>query len=271
MANKLTDLLGKLVTPAGPIGEFLSPADVFKSRAGLPTSSPHTQRDGGFREVAPAALAAPQFVAKDALTVPSSRVRLVSRYVEEHYAPVYETTTSKNFTVILAASQNLLGWTVTQKARTPHCDCLQATLTQEHDGQLVHRQCGRARQRVADEDIQQHILSLQVAPADEFYNTYYPTIRGNDPVILDGKVLKGEATYNANGRMTHDGTITGGTQMRGGRSEYRRKTKGMVLWDKGVVKEREKAYAAEQKAWITGVRPRMEKFNKQMLPPTTDV
>ena len=271
--EKVGKFLGKLVNPTGPIGEVLSPADVFKTRQGLPTTSPHTLRDGGFHQVAQASLAAPRFVSlAEAGSVPSSRVRQISRHIEEHYAPVYEKTTSKNFSEIMRASQTRLGWTITQVARNPHCDCLQATLTQEHDGSLVHRQCGRARQPIADEEIVQHILSLQFTPDDDYFNMYYDTIPGNDPVITpEGKVLKGTPTYDATGKMTHDGTIRGGTHIKGGRRQYREKTKTMVHWDAGFVKEREKAYADSQTAWIKGVRPRVEKFNKQMLPGKTEL
>ncbi len=248
---KVRDLaqgLKNVLDPAGPLGEIVSPSDVYKQRAGLPVSAPHVQRDSGFVPVNPATLAPVRFVAAVGATPPASRVRLVSRYIEEHWAPVYEKTTSKNYAEIIRASQTLVGWTVTQRPRSPLCDCLQATLEMDHDGTLVHRQCGRARNRVADEDFREHVLSLQIAPSDAFYDGFYPTIPGSDSV------------------MTASGPAKGGTRIRHGRREWREKTKGWVVWDKGVVKEREKAYAAEQQKWITGVRERVVKANRQMLP-----
>lgn len=267
---KIIDKVRKALDPRGPIGNVVSPSDVFKERAGLPVSAPHTDRYRDFNPIAPEMLAAPRFVTIyeiDPVAVPLSRMRLASPYIEEHFEPVYASPEGLSYAEVMRRGNVLVGWTITQRARSPHCDCLQATLEHDHDGVLIHRQCGRARKRVEDADFAEHILRLQFAPSDDFYNMYYETIPGNDPVIMeDGKVLKGAPKYNRKGQMIHDGTIRGGTQIRQGRRQYRTLTKNMVLWDKGVVKEREKAYAAEQKAWLTGVRPRMFKANKQMLP-----
>jgi hypothetical protein len=244
----MLERLKAFLDPRGPLGAVLSPADVYKERAGLPVSSPHVARDIDFKPVDAAALAPVRFVSVYEAKPPASRVRQVSRYIEEHWSPVYATTDSKNFQQILKASQTLVGWRIEQKARSPHCDCGQATLEQGPDGKLVHKACGRAKAPVSDDDIVEHIQSLSFAPADDFYNTFYPTIPGNDAI------------------MTEKGPAKGGTQMTGGRREYREKTKGWVQWDAGVVRERDKAYAAEQKAWIDGVRPRVEKDSKQLLP-----
>jgi len=262
--KKVLDKLAALVDPRGPLGEVLSPADVFKERAGLPVSTPHVARDSGFTQTE-IALAPTYFVAAQNVDVPKSRVRQVSRYVDEHFSPVYDTANTSNFAEAIRASKTLVGWHVTQKARSPHCDCLQATLELE-GGTLVHRACGRARKRVDDADFAEHILSLSIAPSDEFYNMYYPTIPGNDPVIQqDGSVLKGEAVYK-NGKMVHDGTIRGGTMIRGGRRQYRSLTKTMVHWDKGHIKERARAYEEHQKGLLKRVRPMVEKANKERLP-----
>jgi hypothetical protein len=192
-------------------------------------------------------------------------MRLISRYVEEHYTPVYDTPRWSGMAEAIRANTTVIGWNVTQRVRSPFCDCLQATLEMEQ-GKLIHRQCGRARAHKTDEEFIEHIQRLQVAPADDFYNASYPTIPGTDPFIMeDGKPLRGEPVYE-NGKMVHDGIIRKTKTIRGGRAEYKRVTKDMVLWDKGVIKEREKAYAAEQKAWIDGVRPRMFKADKQMMP-----
>ncbi len=263
---KIVDKLKAVLDPRGPLGEVLSPSDVFKSRAGLPVEAPHTVRDANFVPATTFVLAPAKFVAAaDMAEVPYSRMRLVSRYVEEHYAPVYDTPRWSGMAEAIRAQTTVVGWNVTQRVRSPHCDCLQATLEMEH-GKLVHRACGRARAHKTDEEFVEHIQRLQFTPADDMYNTYYPTIPGNDPVIMeDGKVLKGESVYK-DGKCVHDGTIRGGTQMKHGRREWKEKTKNMVLWDKGVIKEREKAYAASQKKWLDDVRPMVVKANKQMLP-----
>jgi hypothetical protein len=252
--------------PRGPLGEVLSPADVYKERAGLPIATPHVARDLDFHPVDPAMLRAPYFVdARNIGDVPKSRMRVASRYIEEHFTPVYETPRFSGMAEAIRANTTVLGWWVEERARSPHCDCLQAKL-EMRDGKLTHVACGRARAHISDQDFVEHIQHLQFAPSDDFYNTYYPTIPGNDPVVLNGKVLKGAPKYDAQGRVVHDGTVRGGTQMRGGRAEYRHRTKGMALWDKGFVKERDAAYAASQKKWIDGVRPRLFKADKQMLP-----
>ena len=254
-----------LVDPRGPLGEVLSPSDVFKERAGLPVSTPHVQRDGGFEPASAFVLQPPRVEAADGgLYIPPNRMRLISRYVEEHYEPIADTPRFSGMAEAIRAHSTVVAWKITQRVRSQHCDCRQATLELE-DGKLIHKACGRARRYVADEDFAEHILTLQIAPSDDFYNTDYPTIPGNDPIEIDGKVLRGEPVYR-DGKMIHDGIIRQSTRMRHGRREYREKTKGMVLWDKGVIKEREKAYAASQKAWIDGVRPRMEKADKQMMP-----
>ena len=162
------------------------------------------------------------------------------------------------------ANTTVVGWRVTQRVRSPHCDCLKSTLELEN-GKLVHKACGRARRHVSDEELAEHILSLSIAPSDDFYNCDYPTIPGKDPMTVDGKLLRGEPVYR-DGKMIHDGIIRKGTVIRHGRREWREKTKGWCIWDKGVVKEREKAYAAEQRKWIKGVRPLVEKVNKERLP-----
>jgi hypothetical protein len=259
----LVDVLRKFVDPRGQIGEFLSPSDVFKSRAGLPIDAPQRAR-AVLPNPPPVILKPASFHDVDTIDVPKSRMRVVSAYVEEHFTPVYKEQESRNYHAILAAGMQLDGWIVEQKLRKQYCDCTNARLERDVDGKLVHRACGRAKTRVADSEFAQHILNIQIAPSDEFYNTYYETIPGDDPVVLDGKVLKGTPVWK-DGKMVHDGTIRGGTQMTRGRREWREKTKGWVLWDKGVVKERDKAYAEYQKKFIDGVRPRVKALSR-LLP-----
>lgn len=260
---KFLEKLGALVDPRGPLGEVLSPSEVYKERIGLPVSAPHVMRDGGFRQTT-IALAPQRVIAAEEVKVPYSRVRQVSRYVEEHYAPVYDVPQFSGLAEAMRANTTVVAWTVTQVARSPHCDCAKARLNMEA-GTLVHKACGRARRRVSDEEFAEHLARLQFIPSDDFYNTDYPTIPGKDPIVVDGKVLRGEPVYR-DGKMVHDGIIRQSTRMTRGRREWREKTKGMVLWDKGVVKERQKAYDKVQADFIAGVRPRMFKADKQMLP-----
>jgi hypothetical protein len=261
----VVDKLGALLDPRGPLGEVLSPADVFKERAGLPVASPHVMRDADFAVADQRVLAPVRTAAVGEVDVPASRMRLVSRYVEEHYAPLYDAPRFSGMAEAIRANTTIVGWRIEQRLRSPHCDCTKATLDLEA-GKLIHKQCGRARARRTDEEFVEHIHRLQIGPSDSFYNTYYLTIPGNDPVLVNGKVLKGAPKYDATGKVVHDGTIRGGTRITRGRSQYKALTKGMALWDKGFVKERDKAYAAEQKKWITDVRERVVKADKQMMP-----
>jgi hypothetical protein len=263
--KKFTSKIAALLDPRGPLGEVLSPSDVFKERAGLPVSTPYVQRDANFIPASAVVLAPARFAAVGEVEVPKSRMRLVSRYVEEHYAPVTDTPRFSGMAESIRAFNTIVGWNVTQKLRAPHCDCLQATLEME-GGTLLHKECGRARRHMSDEEFVEHIQNLQIAPSDQFYNIQYPTIPGTDPYIMpDGRPLRGEPVYK-DGKMVHDGIIRKSTHMTGGRREYKQKTKGWTHWDRGGLKERDKAYAAEQKKWLTGVRPRLEKWDKQHMP-----
>ena len=82
---------------------------------------------------------------------------------------------------------------------------------------------------------------------------------------MDGELLRGQPTYDNDGKMIHDGIVRG-TVIKHGRTEYREKTKGMVLWDEGVVKEREKALAKEAAAPIEAVRDALDETAGEVLP-----
>src|SRR5271165_1567473 len=100
---RLLEILRRFVDPAGPAGEVISPADVYKTRLGLPIESPHRQRvvlqaPGHLEQT----LAPVRFVAlSEATDVPRSRVRQVSAFVEEYWSPVYEKTASTDMATIL--------------------------------------------------------------------------------------------------------------------------------------------------------------------------
>jgi len=108
------------------------------------------------------------------------------------------------------------------------------------------------------DEIRAHIMSLSIAPEDDaLYNGFYPTIRGNDVAHHDptkagmaafrgGPTIKGNPAYDAQGRMTHDGTIRGGKEITGGRAEYKRATKGYEQFDKGYFVHVEKIKKAKQ-------------------------
>lgn len=241
--KRLLRFVAGLVDPSGPIGEWLSPAPVYKSRLGLPISNAHSVR---------AAMQAPsdidrvvgatRFVsAQEAGSVPRNRVRQVSAFVEEVYAPVYARTDSTDLAEILRSSQQLVGWNVTTQ------------------------QTSASRARRSVEEVVEIMQTVQIQASDEFYNGLLQTVPGDDPVIIDGKVLRGTPTYDAQGRMTHDGIVRG-TMITKGRTEYNKRTEGFVHWDKGFAKERERAIAEEASRPIRNVKRNLERLAGEVLP-----
>ena len=251
--RKVLKVLGDLIHPAGPLGEVLSPSDVFKTRLGLPTQSPHVARA---KMEAPAdverALAPARFIAVgDAVDVPRDRVRRVSAFIEERWTPVYAKTDSTDLIEIIRASQKQTGWMVAQ-----------------HES-AESRIARRDRQNA--EEFEQVLLTAQIQASDDIYNGYFETIPGNDPCVIDGEILRGQPTYERNadgsrGKMIHDGIVRGGTMIRGGRREYREKTKGMVHWDAGFLAERAKAQKEMESRPVRNVKANLEAMAGQVLP-----
>jgi hypothetical protein len=245
---KIVEALKKALDPRGTIGEIVSPDIIWKSRLGLPTESPHTVRAAltAPKEQVERSLAAPRFVALEhASDVPRDRTRQVSAYVEEHWAPVYASTESTDLAEILLNSQRQVGWTVTQR--------------ESQQSRLARR----AQQNA--EDFIEICATAQIQASDEWANGYYETIAGNDPCVVDGEILRGEATYEWNadgsrGKMIHDGVVRGGTMITGGRREYRAKTKGYVHWTKDDLPERARQQAAYDLRPVLNVRRAMESY-----------
>jgi len=229
----LWSALNKLLDPRGPASDVLSTDSFWKERTGLPIAAPHSARAN---LPAPAhleaTLAAPRFVSmSEATSVPKDRVRQVSAFVEEHWQPVMQKTDSTDIATILLTSQQQIGWKVTQ------------------------RQSQASRHVQSAEQFQEVLQSANIQASDEFYAGYYETIPGNDPVILDGEILRAQ-----------DGTIIrGGTQVNG-RTDYRSKTKNMVLWDKGYVRERLAAQAELESRPVRNVKANLERVKGECLP-----
>lgn len=244
---RLLDGLKRALDPRGPIGDVVSPSIVFKERQGVPVTSPHTTRaiPHAPKEHVERSIAAPRFASIEE-SAPPNRVRQVSAYVEEHWSPVFRGTESVDLVAILLASQDQIGWTVTQR--------------ESEQSRLARRAHQNAEEFVAV------LQSCQIQASDEWANGYYETIPGNDPVILDGQILRGEATYDENGKMTHDGIVRGGTMITGGRRQYREATKGMAHWDKGFMAEREAAQAEMDSRPVRNVRRAMEAIAGEKLP-----
>ena len=240
--------LKDLVDPLGPVGEFLSPSEVYKTRPGLPITASKNMRAEptpiAFAEIEKT-LAPARFVAAGDIEVPYSRERQVSPYVTERYRPVYAKTQSDDPAEILRASQQLLGWTVTQEPRSPFCDCRSALFSRD-GGEFVHRKCGRRRAPLSDREVVERAMSAQLQPSDSMYDTFYPTIPGKDSAVIEGV------------------PVTGGTRLRS-RKEWREKTKGWVLWDKGVPAAREKADQDEKSKREAKVARVVEKCAQRLV------
>jgi hypothetical protein len=230
MFRRAIEALRRAVSPEGPIGEFLSPSDVFKTRAGLPVSSPRAYAQLAvaapvdFAEIEKAC--APQrFVVVNEGEAPKSRERVVSLYIVETWRPVYELPKGDSIMEIAMAAQSprLLGWTVVQTPRAPFCDCTVASFT-KRDGAFIHRECGRSRAALTSAEIVARAKTAQMQPSDAFYEGYYETIPGKDRGIVEGV------------------EVVGGTQIRS-RRDYQQKTKGWVHWDRGTPAAVEKAKA----------------------------
>lgn len=261
----------KLLDPAGPIGNWLSPSEVYKERLGLPIDAPHTMRVQLETSAAvEKALAPSRFVATDeAVNVPKNRVRILSAFIQERWSPVYATTDSMDMGEILRASQTQIGWKVTQEQRSAYCDCTHATFENE-GGAFVHKACGRSRKHLSDEQFMEQVVRQQIQASDEFYNGLIETVPGNDPVIFEGELLRGEAVYEtlpdgSRGKMLHDGIIRG-TMITQGRREYRERTKGFAHWDAGFIEKRKAALAEEDSRPIRNVQRAMESVAGESLP-----
>jgi hypothetical protein len=181
-------------------------------------------------------LAAERYVVVGAEAVPANRARRLNAFVEERWSAVNATLPEDaTLAEVLTFAQNgvipVIGWRVTQ-----------------------HVAMRRSFADMTSEEIRQHVLSLQQAPDDAYLNGYYPTIAGNDVAHYrsgatgmdahrGGAVVKGQPTFDANGRMTHDGTVRGGTEVRGGRSAYREATKGYEAFGPGWFRDVDKIKA----------------------------
>lgn len=265
MFEKLKQKIKDAIDPRGPIGQWLSPAVVYKERQGLPTTNPYVMRVQLETSAAvEKAIAPSRFVKMGEEQAPAERVRLLSAFIEEVWAPVFAAVESTDYHALMFARPEQVGWTVTQRERSAYCDCTKARFSKDADGEFRHEACGRARKHLTDEEFVELVQAQQMIPSDEYFNGYYDTIPGNDPVILDGEVLKGQPVYDSEGRMVHDGTIRGGTMITGGRREYEQKTRGMVHWDKGFVREREAALAEEASRPVRNVQREMERLKEQL-------
>ena len=224
---KLLEALRRFVNPEGPIGEVISPSEVYKTRLGLPVSSPHQVRvsiEAPSHASAVVEATAARFVPAAEADVPKSRERQVSAFLTEHWSPVYAKTDSTDMVEILRASQTLLGWTVTPRV------------------------AASAKAKMTAEQFAEVLQSAQIQASDEIYNGFYETISGPDSILVDGKML------------------TGGTRITGGRREYAEKTKNFVHWGPGVAEKHAAAHAELDSRPVRNVKRALEAHAGVALP-----
>jgi hypothetical protein len=201
----------------------------------------------------PPSLKPPRWVTAGSEEPPEGRKRFLAGNIEEHWHPEYAPAESMSE----AIRPRLRGWNVTQRWRSPWCDCTHATFepmfigaNMTHD--LVHKGCGRrAQNKRGNTPMGEHIRSLQFqAMSDEDYNMFYPGLPGNDLIHGDltkqgldiwkgGQVWKSRPDWGKDGsnpQYAGDSIeLRGGKEITQGRREYRQHMKehNMIHVDDG--------------------------------------
>lgn len=197
------------------------------------------------------ALKPDRFVAEntlDASHVPPSRRRAVGPFVEEVWEAVPAALDDAGmFQVAATGIIPIAGYNVRQVV----------TLKQTWDDMSAAQ-----RQETLQSIGQYH------RHEDVIYNGYYPTIKGNDVAHHDpdatgmaafqgGAVIRGNPSADGH----HDGTIRGGTEIRGGKREWREKTKNYYEFGPGYFADVERIKAARQHKLNERHRIELEKID----------
>lgn len=218
--------------------------------------------------------------------VPAARIRVIGEkdgvLVHACYEKVLQPIQGRNYTEIMALAQqpHPFKWHVTHRTHSyQDCSCPSARLTMLpgcHD--LFHKECGRFRKSKVDGPLDEHIESLTLAPPDEMYNGFYPTLPGNDVAHInpgapgmdehrEGKALMGSVRLDNQNNVIGDAQpIRGGKEIRGGRAEHRRSTKGLIAWDSGTQAHLDRLKSQEENARKAKNRERVEKILAQAPP-----
>ena len=188
--------------------------------------------------------------------VPESRIRVIGerdgKLLHACYEKVVDSIKSNSIADIARLAQyagDNFRWRVTYRIHSwDHCTCENARLeliSGPGYAELYHSECGRWRKSKVEGPIGDHVESLSLGMPDDNYNGYYPTIPGSDIAHLNegaqgmdahrgGKVLRGQPGLDNDGRVIEAAQdIRGGTEIRGGKAEYRERTKDLILWDAG--------------------------------------
>ena len=227
-------------------------------KTGAVEIAPFAQQTDHERFVASvAATLAPPRVESITADVPAKRREQISPFVEERWEPVAvsfdpdEVSVEQMAQHLFAGDLPVAHWRVTQ-----HVTIKQSwTSLSEVERQEVLQSIGQYHRH-----------------EDHIYNGYYPTIRGTDvahhepgqpgmKAFQGGRALRGRPSFDADGRMTHDGTIRGGTEIRGGRREYREKTKGYEPMGPGWFAHVERIRAGQQAKRDAEHKTKLEKID----------
>lgn len=196
----------------------------------------------------------------EGMPVPAHRLRQLrfsdGRIVYEVWTPIPRKLAAHEIHLAANGSLPIGSWRLSYHVYSPEwCTCSRATL-QSHPHGLIHPECGRLKKPKVEGSFADHVLSLQMQTNDEaIYNGYYPTIPGDDIAHVNPAAHPGTMAHHQGGQAIRkynpegpgDEYVRGGTEIRGGRAEHRRRTKDMVELGPGAQKDFDRA-DAEKKA-----------------------
>jgi hypothetical protein len=168
--------------------------------------------------------------------VPEGGFRIHDGFVEK-WTPVYAPVQGPSvLDVVRGLKGGVLGeqtgWRVEKREITETCQCTSGHF-QRIEEKLVHVDgCGRAvgtNPSETPEEWRERMLSIQKAPHDEYLNGMYPTLGGRDDKDPQSWIT-------------------------GGRSEYKRRTKGMIHWG---------SQSEDKPHWSGGTLPALQKVEDE--------
>jgi len=179
------------------------------------------------------------------IDVPESKIKVVGeingRLVHACYEKVFDGIASDNLGEIAkAAYDRPYHYVVSYRYHDwEFCDCSTAKMEPVIGygySQLYHHACGRWGKPKVEGNFGDHVASLHMGMPDDEFNGYYPTIPGTDVAHYNagasgmdahrgGKALYGQARLDNQNRVIEEAKeIRGGTEIKGGRSEWKEKT-----------------------------------------------
>lgn len=211
----------------------------------------------------------------EGLSVPAHRLRQLrfadGRIVYEVWTPVPRALGAEEIHLAANGLLPIGKWRLSYHIYSPQwCTCPRARL-RTHPAGLIHPECGRLKKPRVEGSFADHVRSLQLQTRDdEIYNGYYPSLPGNDIAHFNPHG-KGMAAHQGgdpiplinpprlpNGKI-EDPYLRGGTEIRGGRAEHRRRTADATELGPGSTKEWQKQEAEKKAKQKTADRLKVEK------------